>query len=231
MQNILIVISQSLETLSSRGTQYRINSPIGEPCKSKTMKYLKKIIIVIPLFLYSCAISPYPKTYEPINVFLETQKLDKNRKYILQSNKEDNKQALRIFNGEKGIKHPFDPTDPVDYTDGLFIEKHWKIMYKKYSNDTIKKHWKKEDFPNFNFALEKGTGLGLSYSIAEKYRNTGIHEIIIISEPMYYMNKKYIMFYFNKSSFEGSSSSKVVIMKKEKGNWVIVRVMGDYIFS
>ena len=85
--------------------------------------------------------------------------------------------------------------------------------------------------PNFNFALEKGTGLGLSYSIAEKYMNTGIHEIIIISEPMYYMNKKYIMFYFNKVYFEGSSSSKVVIMKKVRGNWVIVRVMGDYIIS
>ena len=86
------------------------------------------------------------------------------------------------------------------------------------------------DFPNFNFALEKGTGLVDNY-ILTKYMNTGIHEIIIISEPMYYMNKKYIMFYFNKVYFEGSSSSKVVIMKKVRGNWVIVRVMGDYIFS
>jgi hypothetical protein len=42
---------------------------------------------------------------------------------------------------------------------------------------------------------------------------------------------KYIMFYFSKAFFEGSSSSKVVIMKKEKGKWIIVRVMGDYIYS
>ena len=199
--------------------------------KSKTMKKLKKIIVIIPLFLYSCASSPHLKTYEPINVFLETQKLDKGSKYILQCDKEQNKQALRIFNGAEGIVHELDPIDSIDYTDGLYIKKHWEKMYKKYSNDTIKKYWKKEDFPNFNFALEKGTGLGLSYSIAEKYRNTGIHEIIIISEPMYYMNKKYIMFYFNKVYFEGSSSSKVVIMKKVRGNWVIVRVMGDYIIS
>lgn len=199
--------------------------------KSKTMKKLKKIIVIIPLFLYSCASSPYLETYEPINVFLETQKLDKGSKYILQCDKEQNKQALRIFNGAEGIVHELDPIDSIDYTDGLYIKKHWEKMYKKYSNDTIKKYWKKEDFPNFNFALEKGTGLGLSYSIAEKYMNTGIHEIIIISEPMYYMNKKYIMFYFNKVYFEGSSSSKVVIMKKVRGNWVIVRVMGDYIIS
>ena len=194
------------------------------------MKYLKKIIVIISLFLYSCASSPYLKTYEPINVFLETQKLDKNRKYILQSNKEENIQALRIFNGGEGIVHELDPIDSIDYTDGLYVKKHWEKMYKKYSNDTIKKHWKKEDFPNFNFALEKGTGLVDNY-ILTKYMNTGIHEIIIISEPIYYMNKKYIMFYFNKVYFEGSSSSKVVIMKKDKGSWVIVRVMGDYIFS
>ena len=194
------------------------------------MKYLKKIIVIISLFLYSCASSPYLKTYEPINVFLETQKLDKNRKYILQSNKEENIQALRIFNGGEGIVHELDPIDSIDYTDGLYVKKHWEKMYKKYLNDTIKKHWKKEDFPNFNFALEKGTGLVDNY-ILTKYMNTGIHEIIIISEPIYYMNKKYIMFYFNKVYFEGSSSSKVVIMKKDKGSWVIVRVMGDYIFS
>ena len=180
--------------------------------------------------MYSCASSPYLKTYEPINVFLETQKLDKNRKYILQSNKEENIQALRIFNGGEGIVHELDPIDSIDYTDGLYVKKHWEKMYKKYLNDTIKKHWKKEDFPNFNFALEKGTGLVDNY-ILTTYMHTGIHEIIIISEPIYYMNKKYIMFYFNKVYFEGSSSSKVVIMKKDKGSWVIVRVMGDYIFS
>jgi hypothetical protein len=195
------------------------------------MKYLKKIIVIIPLFLYSCTSTQYLKNYEPINVFLETQKLDKNRKYILQSNKEENNQALRVFNGNDGLEHLIDSANPIDYTGGLFVEKHWKKMHKSYSNESIKKYWKKEDFPNFNFALEKGKGLALSYSIAVKYMNSGIHEIIIISEPMFYMNKKYILFYFNKVSFEGSSSSKVVIMKKEKDSWVIVRVIGDYIFS
>lgn len=194
------------------------------------MKYLKKIIVIIPLFLYSCTSTQYLKNYEPINVFLETQKLDKNRKYILQSNKEENNQALRVFNGNDGLEHLIDSANPIDYTGGLFVEKHWKKMYKSYSNDSIKKYWKKEDFPNFNFALEKGTGLVDNY-ILTKYMNTGIHEIIIISEPMFYMNKKYILFYFNKVYFEGSSSSKVVIMKKEKDSWVIVRVIGDYIFS
>lgn len=196
------------------------------------MRHLKKTLISLTLFIFSCASNPYLENYEPINVFLETQKnIDKNRMYILQSDKEQNKQTLRIFNGGEGIVRELDPIDPIDYTDGLYVEKHWKKMYQKYAQDTIKKYWKKEDFPNYNFTLEKGPNLTLSYSIAIKYMNTGVHEVIIISEPIYYMNKKYIMFYFSKAFFEGSSSSKVVIMKKEKGKWIIVRVMGDYIYS
>jgi hypothetical protein len=193
------------------------------------MKQLKKILILFLLIIISsCAGKKYIQDYEPINVFLETQKLDKSRKYVLQSNKESNKQALRIFNGEEDPEHII---DPIDYNGGLFVEKHWKKMYKTYANDTIKKYWQKEDFPEYNFILEKGTGLILKYDFLIKYINTGINQIIILSEPMYYMNKKYIMFYYERTNFDSSRSSKVVIMKKEKDKWIIVKTIGDYIFS
>ncbi len=196
------------------------------------MTPLKKIFIFFLLtIISSCASKKYIEDYEPINVFLETQKLDKNRKYVLQSNKESNKQALRIFNREEGPEHIIDPNDPTDYTGGLFVEKHWKKMYKTYANDTIEKYWKKEDFPQYNFILEKGTGLTLKYDFLVKYMDTGINQIIMISEPIYYMNKKYIMFYYERTNFDSSRSSQVVIMKKEKNKWIIVKTIGDYIFS
>jgi hypothetical protein len=103
-------------------------------------------------------------------------------------------------------------------------------MYEQYSQDTIKKYWKKEDFPGYEFVLEKGTGLTLKYDIAIRYVNTKIENVVIISEPMYYMDKKYIMFYFEIASFAGSNQSKVVIMTKQKEKWFVVRVMGDYVF-
>lgn len=44
--------------------------------------------------------------------------------YILQSNKEKNKQTIRIINGSEGIVHELNPIDSIDYTDGLYVEKH-----------------------------------------------------------------------------------------------------------
>ena len=193
------------------------------------MTQLKKIFIIIPFFIFSCTSVKYIEDYEPINVFLETQKIDKNKKHILQVDKAPNKRALRIFNGEEGAEHIVDPTDPIDYTDGLFVEKHWKKMYKQYAQDTIKKYWKKEDFPEYDFILEDGKGL-FKYDFMVRYIGTGLEDAILISEPMYYMNKKYIMFYYSKAYSTGGGKSSTVIMKKEKENWVIVRVIGDNVY-
>ena len=196
------------------------------------MTQLKKILILFLLsIISSCASKKYVEDYEPINVFLETQKIAKNKKYVLQSNKESNKQALRIFNGDEGLEHVIDPNASNNYTGGLFVEKHWKKMYKTYANDTIEKYWKKEDFPQYNFILEKGTGLVFKQDFLLRYMNTGINEILAISEPIYYMNKKYVLFYFGKTYFEGGGNSQVVIMKKENNKWIIVKIIGDYIFS
>ena len=194
------------------------------------MTQLKKIFIIIPFFIFSCTSVKYIEDYEPINVFLETQKIDKNKKHILQVDKAPNKRALRIFNGEEGAEHIVDPTDPIDYTDGLFVEKHWKKMYKQYAQDTIKKYWKKEDFPEYDFILEDGKGL-FNYDFEMRHLGARFQEATIISEPMYYMNRKYIMFYYSKAYSTGGSRSYTVIMKKEKENWYIVRVIGDYIFN
>ena len=193
------------------------------------MKNLKKILIIIPLFTLSCASAQYVENYEPINVFLETQKLEKGREYILQLEKANNTQALRLFNRGEGAEHVIDPTDPIDPTDGLFEEKHWKKMYNQYAQDTIPKYWKKDNFPAYNFTLEKKDGL-LKLDFMNRYLNSRTETVIILSEPMYYMNQKYIMFYFNKLSFFGDTKPQVVIMKKENGKWVIVREIGDYIY-
>ncbi|OIV40380.1 hypothetical protein, partial [Flavobacterium johnsoniae] len=130
----------------------------------------------------------------------------------------------------EGPEHIVDPRNPIDYTDGLFVEKYWKEMYQEYAHDTVKRYWKKEDFPKYKFILEKGTGLTLKESFLRKYMNSRIDDVIIMSEPMYYMDKKYIMFYFNISYFSGGLNPEVVIMKKENGKWVVVREIGDYIY-
>ncbi|MEG0850278.1 MAG: hypothetical protein RSD71_12230 [Flavobacterium sp.] len=193
------------------------------------MKQLKKIFVIITILFLSFANAQYVDNYEPINVFLETQKIVKGKKYILQADKASNKQALRIFNGGEGPDHVKEPNVPIDYTEGLFVEKHWEKMYQQYAYDTLKKYWKKEDFPNYDFILEDGKGL-FKNDFMNRYIGTGLHEAIIISEPMYYMDRKYIMFYYAKVYSTGGGNYSTVIMKKENDKWVVVKVMGDYIY-
>ncbi len=179
--------------------------------------------------MFSCSSTINVNTNEPINVFLETQKINKNKKIILQKDKISNSEALRIFNGGEGIEHVLDPIDKIDYTGGLFEKKHWEKMYKTYINDTIPKYWKKEDFPQYNFILENKKGL-FNEAFYNRYLDSGINNIIQISEPMYYMNKKYIIFFYNLGYFDSSVQLQVVVMTKEKDNWVVVRIIGDYVY-
>jgi len=195
------------------------------------MRQLKNIIILFLLTLISsCASKKHIEDYESINAFLKTQKIDKTKKIILQSDKIKNIQTLRLFNGGEGIEHVIDPIDKIDYTEGLFKKRHWEKMYNTYINDTIPKYWKKEDFPQYNFILEKGTGLVFKQDFLLKYMNSGINEILGISEPIYYMNKKYVMFCFEIASFEGGGNPQLIVMKKENDKWVVVKIIGDYIY-
>lgn len=193
------------------------------------MKPLKKILIIISLFTLSCASAQYVENYEPINIFLETQNLEKGKKYILQRDKVINKEALRLFNQGEGAEHIVYPTDTIDYTGGLFEEEHWKKMYNQYAQDTIKKYWNNKDFPMYDLVLEnKEDFLGAAF--IKKYLNTRTDTMIFISEPMYYKEKMYVMFYYNTFPIFGSSEPKLVIMKKESGKWVVTRIMEDYIY-
>lgn len=189
------------------------------------MKQLKKIFAVIPFFILSCTGTKYVKNYEPINVFLEKEIIEKGEKYILQTDKASNAIVLRIFNGSDGPEHIADPDYYIN--DGFFVEKHWKKMYKRYINDTIKKYWKKEDFPKYDFMLENSRDWPKLPDKSAKYLN---YEVMTISEPMYYRNKRYIMFYLNTSYFSSGSRPQVVVMKKEKRKWIVDRTMWEEVF-
>ena len=197
------------------------------------MRHLKRIFLLIPFFIISCSTNPYLTNYDSINSYLEGyEKINKKTKYILKASKEpNNKHALKIFNGGgEGIKHIVTVPDYTSYD--FFEEKHWKKMYKKYAFETIKRYWKKEDFPNHNFIIEdfKDTPLDI-YNLLEQKYNGKINQIIMISEPMYYMNKKYIMFTIERIIFPGVSELGLIIMKKENNKWIRVATMNYNTYS
>ena len=184
------------------------------------MKYIKAIIFLISIFLTSCA-SPYLKSYEPINDFIEAERKNKSHIGIIIKEKIENKQTLRIFNSMEGPDHIIDPSD-IDTTNDLFVNRHWKKMYKKYANAKTE-GWNQEDFDKENFIV---------VSIKDLEKNSlyksQIPYIVHISEPIYYHNRNYIMFYYS-ASF--SKLKGIIIMKKVKNEWVFYKNIGDYIFS
>lgn len=190
------------------------------------MIQFKKAILLFPFFIFSCVPS-YLKSYEPINVFLKSEKINNKEKFILKI-KESNSQTLRIFNRGEGSEHV--PSNSgfngMDYTSKLFALKQWRKMYSKYSQDTLKRDWRKDNFPENEF-IEMDRRLLFTSVFFKKYPN--VHDVIILSEPIYYWNKNYIMFYYSVDNYLMSGSVPiVVVMKKVKQKWVLVEKIGDY---
>jgi hypothetical protein len=189
------------------------------------MKKLKFILLLIPFFVLSCA-SPKLIGYEPIKVFLESKKLDKKKLQVLVKQKVSYKKALRIFNYKEGLYPSEDPDLAIHHD--LFNKKHWIKMYRRYANDTLVSYWKKEDFADYNFELEKAK-LIFKSAFLDKYSSS--MNVIFLSEPMYYWNNKYIIFFYDNLNVDSSNERQVVIMKRVKKKWIIVKVVGDYIIS
>ncbi|RKS15787.1 hypothetical protein [Flavobacterium sp. 120] len=188
------------------------------------MRNLHILIILFPFFISSCATSPYLVDYEPINIFLKSENIS-NKEYYILRNKENNIQTLRIFNRGKGKKHVVYPNE-IDYTSTLFEQKYWNKLFHSYSKDTIQKYWKEEDLPGFKFINENRIEL-FNYNFLIRYPK--IEKVIVISEPIYYHNKKYILFLYSIDVIANSSKPQiVVVMKRDKRKWILVEKIGDY---
>lgn len=195
-----------------------------------TMKLLKRVLYLIcPFFFFSCA-SPYLKSYEPVNTFLEMENISKEKNYILRT-KERNWQTLRIFNRGEGAKHVVHPNE-TNYNSKFFNEKQWKKLYSTYSKDTVTEHWKNRDFPGYKFVEGERRQL-FTHTFSKKYPDLkDVEYVIVLSEPIYYYNRKYIMFLFAIDNYLYSSKPQIVVVMRKEGNkWVLVEKIGDYACS
>ena len=112
--------------------------------------------------------------------------------------------------------------------DRLFFNKEsWQKMEKKYKNGCLsgKLNWCNNDFwSKENFAYNKvifesmNTDKGIE-SVFKKYNN--LHIMVYgFSDPIYYQNKKYIIFTVNISGFN-SYEYYIVVMRKKNKKWII----------
>lgn len=111
--------------------------------------------------------------------------------------------------------------------DTLYKKKDFEKMKKEYKNRCLpgKRIWCNEDFwSKDNFRHKKVILESMNTNkeielIIEKYNKLDI-KVYGFSEPIYYQNKKYLVFTVNKLTLNGSHSN-IIVMKKISGKWIM----------
>ncbi|MDL2142455.1 hypothetical protein QQY79_07975 [Flavobacterium tructae] len=199
-------------------------------------KYFISLFIVI-LSIYSC--SSVKESLSPVNVYLSS-KFNDNDTIIVIENKINNNFAidflkrssiLRVDNnaieGSTGLKSP------------LYKEEYWDVMNRKYRNKITDEIWLKselwdrKDFRNIKIKFVREDAFPKPY-VYNEYMTTKKRELSVFSfsEPIFYKNSKYVIFAKSETSTKKQfiEPNSIVIMKKEKGKWIVVKEIGDYVY-
>lgn len=168
---------------------------------------------------------------EVINDFLDKKIKKSSRKIMIMSQKINTDMTLRIL--RINDIYSLDSITRIDKEDKTFYkEEEWEKARKKYSKNTIAEIedakgrvneccWTSSNFNNKNLIFEE-LNIG-STEFAKKYSsNPNFYYYYYFSEPIYYQDKKYLIFtVFDGLIFDGlSGSSKIIIYKKKNGKWV-----------
>lgn len=112
----------------------------------------------------------------------------------------------------------------------LYKKKDFEKMKKEYKNRCLpgnriwcnEDFWSKDNFINKKVVLESmNTNKGIEL-IIEKYNKFDI-KVYGFSEPIYYQNKKHIVFTMHTSHMAGATTL-IIIMQKVKGKWIVTHI-------
>jgi hypothetical protein len=159
-----------------------------------------------------------------LNDYLETIEKDSNKEIFIAREKVNSNYTLEIFklNEIQAIDSKGNITSDIE----LFNEKDWAKLKGKFLDPPIQderiwatnKHWTNKDIKNDKIIFESmDTKNGIA-SIIENHDKSNIC-LYSFSEPIYYQNKKYLIFTNFKTCIAGGNSF-VVIMQKIKGRWI-----------
>lgn len=189
------------------------------------MTYLKSSILF--LLLSSCAV--LEKTSNPLEQFIKTE-LAQGQEIVIIKDKVNTRTVMRILYGNDNPSEDYENSIPVDSgRSKLLTAKDWKEIYRGKISDKVAGKWKNTDFSNLKFVFENQVGLWNNNFLARYSENQ--KRIIWLSEPIYYVKKKYLIFYYavGTTSIPGSNERNVVIIAKESDRWKTVEIIEDYV--
>lgn len=181
------------------------------------------------IFLFiisSCAIKK--DKLSPIDYYLDFVKKDKNEEIIVVKEKINTNSIIQIFQGNILVDNN---TKKAEREGGvpipLYNENDWLIMKKKYENQNTEfwlniDKWDSKNFNSKRIVFENLKNC-VGSSVIDKYL---IKEIPVysFSEPIIYKNKNIVTFATANGTTKsfGLGSIYIIVMKKEKGKWMVI---------
>lgn len=171
------------------------------------------------------SLSEKKEKLEAINSYLETIIKDQNKAVFIAQEKLNFSLTIDIF--KSNYIQAIDLNGDIRPDNQLFNKKYWILLKKQNKDKPVQdnkiwdthKYWNKKDFKSIKIIFESmNTKTGIEL-IIKKYDKSDIC-IYSFSEPMYYQNKKYLVFTNLKICISGGNGF-VVVMKKIKSKWII----------
>ncbi|WP_202701098.1 hypothetical protein [Flavobacterium sp. UGB4466] len=198
------------------------------------------------LLIMICVTIMYPQTnkdkYEAINTYLSLIVKDTTKTIVVVKEKMSSNGALKLFSGGKLNDVPFSRVNGIEERLGgilepLYDETDFQKMRKKYQDDTNEgkyelaknANWSAKDFKLKNIYLEAFDTI--MYKKGKELFDYKYHaQLIILSEPMYYKDKKHLVIAIaiGDTSPLGYFDDHVVVMKKINNRWQVIKIGEKY---
>jgi hypothetical protein len=167
--------------------------------------------------------------YQALNDYLETIIKDTTQVIYIAKEKINSNETLKVFKLNDIMIIDSNGNGKGDTT--LYKTKDFKVMEKKYQNNCIPgrlqwckvDYWKIENFKYRKISLQSmNSPKAIDKAIELMLDKNYVRDIIVhgFSEPIYYQNKKYIIFTKDRSGLN-SYHSNLIVMEKRKGKWIV----------
>jgi hypothetical protein len=166
--------------------------------------------------------------YKALNDYFETIIKDTTQVVFVAKEKINSNETLNVFGLNEILIVDSVGNWKSDTT--LYKNKIFEKMKKEYENSCVlgmriwcnDDYWTKNNFRYKKVILESMNTNKEIELILDKYNKVDV-KVYGFSEPIYYQNKKYLVFTVNELALN-SSEIYIIIMKKIKGKWIVTHI-------
>jgi hypothetical protein len=177
---------------------------------------MKKIIcLLIVLSFLSCS------TNQCINDYFEIENKKNKKSYgVLQSVKSHNSKTLSVYRGFSM------PNSGYNYSPKYSNEIDYEYLKDNNKYDTLREYWKTNELKNFKFTYSTSKEYSTYRDKMKQNKIQTENYFYAISKPLHIKKKNIAIFYLHKTGLSRETVDDfVVIMRKEKGKYIVLEKM------